>query len=255
MHANVAASPSITMKEFALRNEMRKLWEDHVTWTRVAIISLVSGSPDTNASVTRLLRNQSDIGNAIKPFYGPAAGKQLTVLLREHITIAADLIAAAKAGDKTKLAATQAAWQQNGDRIAVFLNGANPQAWKLGELKAMFGDHLRLTTQEAVARLQGKMGGGRPSLRPDPRSDPRDGRHALSRHRAAVPAALPLTTSITRLHDLTVPKRQKTCRFGTDSRRGWGVTASRRAAGVAPQDQPAPRRQDRARSGLNDIVR
>ena len=59
MHANVAASPSITMKEFALRNEMRKLWEDHVTWTRVAIISLVSGSPDTNASVTRLLRNQT----------------------------------------------------------------------------------------------------------------------------------------------------------------------------------------------------
>ena len=156
MHANVAASPSITMKEFTLRNEMRKLWEDHVTWTRVAIISLVSGSPDTNASVTRLLCNQTDIGNAIKPFYGPAAGKQLTVLLREHITIAADLIAAAKAGDKTKLAATQTAWQQNGDRIAVFLNSANPQAWKLGELKAMFGEHLRLTTQEAVDRLQGK---------------------------------------------------------------------------------------------------
>lgn len=156
MQANMAASPSISMKEFALRNEMRKLWEDHVTWTRVAIISLVSGSPDTNASVTRLLRNQTDIGNAIKPFYGPAAGKQLTALLREHITIAADLIAAAKAGDNAKLAETQAAWQQNGDRIAAFLNGANPQAWKLRELKAMFHEHLRLTTQEAVARLQGK---------------------------------------------------------------------------------------------------
>ena len=59
MHASVSASSSITMKEYALRNEMRKLWEDHVTWTRVAIISLVSGSPDTNASVNRLLRNQS----------------------------------------------------------------------------------------------------------------------------------------------------------------------------------------------------
>ena len=153
---DAATSPSISPKEFALRNEMRRLWEDHVTWTRVAIISLVSGSPDTNASVTRLLRNQTDIGNAIKPFYGPAAGKQLTTLLREHITIAADLIAAAKAGDKAKLAAAQTAWQQNGDRIAGFLNGANPQSWKLGETKAMFREHLRLTTQEAVARLQGK---------------------------------------------------------------------------------------------------
>ena len=57
---------------------MRKLWEDHVTWTRLAIISLESGSPDTNATVARLLRNQTDIGNAIKPFYGNAAGNTLT---------------------------------------------------------------------------------------------------------------------------------------------------------------------------------
>ena len=97
----------------------------------------------------------------------------MTVLLREHITIAADLIAAAKAGDKTKLAATQAAWQQNGDRIAVFLNGANPQAWKLGELKAMFRDHLRLTTQEAVAGFRAN---GRPTSEPTIRSTFRSSR-------------------------------------------------------------------------------
>lgn len=152
--AHVTAPPAISIKELALRNAMRKLWEDHVTWTRVAIISLVSGSPDTSASVARLLQNQTDIGNAIKPFYGAAAGNELTRLLREHITIAADLIAAAKAGDDAKLAETQAAWQQNADRIAAFLNSANPQAWKLGALKAMFRVHLRLTTEEAVARLQ-----------------------------------------------------------------------------------------------------
>ena len=57
---------------------MRKLWEDHVTWTRLAIISLTTDSPDTEASVGRLLQNQTDIGNAIKPYYGAAAGKQLT---------------------------------------------------------------------------------------------------------------------------------------------------------------------------------
>ena len=116
----------------------------------------INGSPDTKATVARLLRNQSDIGNAIKPYYGAKAGTGLTRLLREHILIAADLVAAAKAGDKAKLATEQTAWQRNADAIATFLNKANPDAWKLGEMKSMLQSHLALTTQEVVARLQGK---------------------------------------------------------------------------------------------------
>jgi len=152
----VAAKGSVTGSEFALRQGMRSLWEDHVSWTRLAIISLTTGSPDTKATVARLLRNQSDIGNAIKPYYGAKAGNALTRLLREHILVAADLIAAAKAGDRAKLATEQAAWQRNADAMATFLNKANPNAWKLGEMKTMLQSHLALTTQEVVARLQGK---------------------------------------------------------------------------------------------------
>ena len=153
-HVNAAAG-SISKQELALRTDMRRLWEDHVTWTRVAIISLTSGSPDTSASVGRLLRNQTDIGNAIARFYGRAAGTELTRLLHEHITVAADVVAAAKAGDQAKLASAQAAWQANADRIAAFLADANPNAWKLGAVRSMLREHLRLTTAEAVARLQG----------------------------------------------------------------------------------------------------
>jgi hypothetical protein len=151
--AATAAPRSIGPSELALRLGMRKLWEDHVTWTRLAIISLTTGSGDTQATVARLLRNQTDIGNAIKPYYGAAAGAKLTALLRQHILIAADLVAAAKAGDGAKLAATQARWQQNADEMAAFLSGANPN-WKLGEMKAMLRNRLRLTVAEAVARLQ-----------------------------------------------------------------------------------------------------
>ena len=151
-----AANGAVTSSEFALRQGMRSLWEDHVSWTRLAIISLTTGSPDTTATVARLLRNQSDIGNAIKPYYGAKAGNELTRLLREHILVAADLVAAAKAGDKVKLATEQKVWQRNADSIAVFLNQANPDAWKLGEMKTMLHSHLALTTQEVVARLQGK---------------------------------------------------------------------------------------------------
>ena len=146
---------ALTSKQLALHDGMRKLWEDHVTWTRLAIISLTTGAPDTDATVGRLLQNQVDIGNAVKPFYGRAAGDKLTALLKEHILIAADVIAAAKRGDGTALAEAQARWERNADEIAATLNSVNPRFWKLAALKEELHMHLQLTTEEAVARLQG----------------------------------------------------------------------------------------------------
>jgi hypothetical protein len=142
-------------KAVALHSDMRKLWEDHISWTRLAIISLLGDTPDTEATVGRLLENQTDLGNAVKPFYGDAAGNQLTALLREHILIAAEVIAAAKAGDQAKLGDAQARWEANADEIAAFLNRANPRFWELQAMKAEMRMHLKLTTDEVVARLQG----------------------------------------------------------------------------------------------------
>jgi hypothetical protein len=159
-HATAPASimhppAALTRKQVALRTEMRRLWEDHITWTRLAIISLTTDSPDTEATVGRLLKNQTDIGNAVKPFYGNAAGKELTRQLRSHILIAAEVIAAAKAGDAAKLADAQSRWAKNGDDIAAVLNSVNARYWKLAAMKAELRRHLKLTTEEAVARLQG----------------------------------------------------------------------------------------------------
>jgi hypothetical protein len=160
-HAQAPMQMSVTVhsasapKAVTLRTDMRKLWEDHITWTRLAIISLTTGSPDTDATVARLLRNQTDIGNAVKPYYGKAAGNELTKQLRAHILIAADVIAAAKAADSAKLADAQARWVANADQIAGVLHSVNPRYWKLGTMKAEMHKHLDLTTQEAVARLQG----------------------------------------------------------------------------------------------------
>ena len=149
------ATRALTQKQVALHSGMRRLWEDHITWTRLAIISLTTGSPDTEATVGRLLKNQTDIGNAVKPFYGRKAGNELTNQLRRHILIAAEVIAAAKVGDSAKLADAQARWAKNGDDIAAVLASVNPRYWKLGRMKAELSMHLKLTTDEAVARLQG----------------------------------------------------------------------------------------------------
>jgi hypothetical protein len=145
----------MSRSEFVLRQDMRKLWEDHIVWTRLAIISLTTDSPDTEATVGRLLANQTHIGDAVKPFYGNAAGNELTRQLRLHILIAADVVAAARAGDEEALAEALARWQSNADDIAAVLNSVNPRYWPLATMKAEMRRHLDLTTQEAVARLQG----------------------------------------------------------------------------------------------------
>lgn len=139
-----------------LSKAMRKLWEDHITWTRLFIVSFVAGLPDLDVTTQRLLRNQTDIGNAITPFYDAAAGQKLTELLKQHILGAAALLQAAKAGDSTKIAQTKADWYTNADQIAVFLHNANPAQWPLGVMKDMMRRHLNLTLAEAVAHLQGK---------------------------------------------------------------------------------------------------
>jgi hypothetical protein len=137
----------------AFRQDMRKLWEDHVTWTRLAIISLADGLPDQGPTVDRLLQNQTDIGNAIKPYYGDAAGNQLTALLHDHITTAAEIVLDAKAGNTAGVNDASARWYANGDQIAAFLNSANPQQWPLAHMQQMMREHLDLTLAEAVARL------------------------------------------------------------------------------------------------------
>lgn len=142
-------------KGTALHDAMRKLWEDHIIWTRVFIISAAADLPDKAVATDRLLQNQVDMGNAIKPYYGDAAGDQLTGLLKEHITTAAEIVTAAKAGDKAKQDDATKRWFTNADQIADFLNKANPKNWPQEEMRKMMRDHLNLTTEEVVARLQG----------------------------------------------------------------------------------------------------
>lgn len=139
-----------------LRPTLRRLWIEHVLWTRLVIISTAANLPDVDVATARLLQNQADIGNALRPFIGNPAADQLTALLREHITGAAAVLAASKAN----LAPTQAtgaalgtavaAWYANADRISDFLSTAG-----LGDYRAGMHTHLDQTMAEAAARLAG----------------------------------------------------------------------------------------------------
>jgi hypothetical protein len=149
----------ISHSALVFHDAMRKLWEDHITYTRNVIISFEVNEPDAGTVlpdlgtvVDRLLQNQVDIGDAIKPYYGTAAGNQLTALLHEHIIGAANVVTALKANDQAALHAALDAWYANAHEIAVFLHSANPRNWSLAEMDQMMKDHLDATTAEAVAR-------------------------------------------------------------------------------------------------------
>jgi hypothetical protein len=150
-----ALSAEMTMTNAAvdLRSGMRKLWEEHITYTRNYIISALAGLPDTDSVAKRLLANQDDIGNAVKPFYGDDAGQKLTALLKDHIMIATEVVAAAKAGNNGDLEAAQKKWSANGNDIAAFLASANPN-WSVQTLTDMLRKHLEFTTGEVVGRLK-----------------------------------------------------------------------------------------------------
>lgn len=137
-----------------VRVALRKLWSDHVIWTRQYIVAAVAGTPDADAAARRLLRNQEDIGAAIAGYYGQPGGDKLTALLKEHIMIAVDLVAAAKSGDQVAFARHDARWTANIGELAAFLAGANPN-WPEKDVLDLLALHLKLTKDETVARITG----------------------------------------------------------------------------------------------------
>lgn len=130
----------------------RKLWMEHVAWTRSFIISDLASLDDKGPVAERLLRNQDDIGNSIKPYYGEEAGNKLATLLREHIALAGQVTDAAKNGNQADLEKYNKLWYENADQIADFLSSANPN-YSNKVLKDMLHKHLGFVTAQVVARL------------------------------------------------------------------------------------------------------
>jgi hypothetical protein len=170
----------VTHTREPVRLALRQLWSDHVIWTRLYIIEAIDRTPISahlvgiagnpvgdlatalggaisilsaaDAAAVRLLKNQEDIGDAIKPYYGDDAGAGLTKLLKEHILVAVNLVEDAKSGNQDKFAADDKKWDDNIREIARFLSGANP-AWPEADVYDLLNQHLQLTKGEVVARL------------------------------------------------------------------------------------------------------
>jgi hypothetical protein len=138
-----------------LINTFRKLWSEHGFWTRSFIISTAANLGDLQLVTKRLLRNPADFAAALTKYYGAEKAAKFDTLLTEHLTIAAALVNAAKAGDTETADVQRKKWYTNADEIADFLSSINP-FWSKNEWQMMLYDHLKLVEDEAVKRLNGE---------------------------------------------------------------------------------------------------
>ena len=137
-----------------LEEQFRILWEQHVAWTRMAIMGIIHDLPETELMLQRLLRNPEDFADALRPFYGDEVANEFANLLTEHLTIAAELVNAAKAKDNNAMADADQRWHENADQIAELLASINPE-WSSEDWSAMLREHLDLLGANVADMLAG----------------------------------------------------------------------------------------------------
>lgn len=153
---NITASvnPMCSEKYREFDDAMHKLWADHMQYTYLTVDAFFNNNVALNSNLTRLLKNQEDIGAAIVPYYGQAAGDQLTALLKDHINGAVPVLTAAQNGNQAELDVAVANWRANAKDIADFLSTANPENWTQSHMRMHMDDHITKTIAYSVALLQ-----------------------------------------------------------------------------------------------------
>ena len=142
---------TISQEESDLSKLMRMRWEEHIFWTRAAIISILENLGDRQAVVRRLLQNPEDIAMIFSPYYSPEVVQAIEALLTDHLTIAANLVTALKNGDEVAFERYNKEFYANADSIAEALAGINAN-YDVEELRKMLYTHLDLVIRIAAER-------------------------------------------------------------------------------------------------------
>jgi len=139
----------ISPGELALINQMRNHWQQHIAWTRATISSLVFNLSDAGVVAARLEKTGTDMGDSLQPYYGELVAHTYGQLLKEHVSLAGDLVKALIARDTVKAAAIERQWHRNTDEIAMFLSSVNPFIDK-EEFRKTFEQHLSLIKRQII---------------------------------------------------------------------------------------------------------
>ena len=144
----------VSRNEVRLLEQMNLVWEQHIMWTRMLLISIAENLKDLEATQTRLLENPKDIADVFRTYYGNNVANEIQRLLTEHLVIGKDLIVALKNKNQEQANSLSLKWYQNADSMAEAFSSINP-FYPKEEIRRMLYEHLRLTTEEVNARLKG----------------------------------------------------------------------------------------------------
>lgn len=155
---SAAKSPSGDQAKAELWAAMGTQWSYHARYTREYYVAAILGAANADAAdaaAARLMKNQEDIGNVFAKYYGTDTGDKVANLRKEHITIATELVAAAKAGDKTKLTDANDRWRQNSADLAKVLSVANPEYFPYDKTLQLLNQQLTLFTTAVTSFING----------------------------------------------------------------------------------------------------
>ncbi|MDD4211056.1 MAG: hypothetical protein PHC46_01505 [Clostridia bacterium] len=138
-------------KQLELNKKMRFRWQEHIFWTRETIIAILEDLKDKALIVFRLLENPIGIAELFSPYYSKEIVQEIEKLIKEHLTIASNLLNALKEDDSVLFDSYHADLYKNADDIVNTLASINPN-YNVEELSEMFYQHLDLLIRSMVER-------------------------------------------------------------------------------------------------------
>ena len=144
-----ATSKSVTVKE-----SWRKLFTDHAVYTKFYISSYLNNIADAPFLLDRLMENQKEIGDYLKDFVSESRGNEMTILLKEHISMVGNYLVALRTGTGTNIEKSYQEIFDNSSRVSKFLSTLNPEKLPFETVKKEFDQHNQFVVNLAQINMR-----------------------------------------------------------------------------------------------------
>ena len=113
-------------KQITLLSNLRRVWAQHVWWSRLYILSIVYDLPYQDLIFNRTLRNSSDFFRFLERFYTPKQLKPIETLFEEYNKTKSTYLYNKVAGNSYAASIYRKRWYEIADQLADLMYQLNP---------------------------------------------------------------------------------------------------------------------------------